>query len=219
MASKIIKGEGAPEPVADRPMAVRPSRPGVVDAEVYDAHQKAREIIEQAERQAAQLLHSVKVERDAFVARAREEGRQEGLGHATEIVLLARRKRLSLVADAEQDIVRLALAVAEKIIGRSLELDRELTLSVVAQAIESVRNQRELVVRVNPQDAELLRTSRRKLMDLIGRTKEIAVREDPEVERGGCVIETENGTVDAQLRTQLQAIEQVLLGDDRPAAS
>ena len=216
MPSKIIKGEGLAEPSAERPAMVRPSRPGVVEAEVYDAHQRAREILEQAERQASQILEGATAQRDDFVAKAREAGRQEGLAQTTEIVLRARRAHQALLQGAEQDILRLSLQVAEKILGRSLEQNRELMLSIVAQAIETVRYQRELVVRVNPDDAELLRSSRRQLMDLIGRTKEIAVREDPEVERGGCVIETEHGTVDAQLRTQLQVLEQVLLGPQRP---
>lgn len=213
MSSKIIKSDSSQEPAADRPAAPRPPRPGVVEAEVYDAHQRAREIVEAAQRQAAQLLRTAEGERDALVAKAREEGFQEGLAEATAILVRARQEHRALVADAEHDAVRLALAVAEKIIGRALELDRELLLSMVAQAAEGVRHHRELVVRVHPEDVELLRASRRKLMDAMGRTREIAVREDPEVQRGGCIVETEGGTVDAQLGTQLKAMEQALLGD------
>jgi flagellar biosynthesis/type III secretory pathway protein FliH len=100
-------------------------------------------------------------------------------------------------------------------LGKALELDPELVLSIAAGAIESVRHQRELVLRVNPEDAALMRNSRKKLMDMLGRTKDIAVREDPEVARGGCIVETENGTVDAQLKTQLQMLELALLGESR----
>lgn len=213
MPSKIIKGEDFPEPMPERP-APRPQR-AVVESEVYDAHQKAKEIIDQAERQAAQLIEKATRERDAAVAAAKEMGRQEGLAQATDIILKAKRESSAIIESSEKELVRLSLVIAEKIIGRMLEEDSELILSIAAQAIESVRQQRELVLRVHPDDAQLLRNSRKKLMDLLGRTKDIAVREDPEVQRGGCVIETENGTVDAQLRTQLAMIEQALLGDTK----
>ncbi|MGI5864252.1 MAG: type III secretion system stator protein SctL [Myxococcales bacterium] len=214
MASKIIKGQDFPEPMPER-TSLRPSRPGVVEAEVYEAHQRAKEIIENAEVRAAEILANAEDEREAALADAREAGRQEGLAQMTEILLRARQEASALIERSEEDLVRLALVCAEKIIGRALDLDPNLILEIAAQAIESVRQQRELVLRVHPEDALRLRNSRKKLMDLLGRTKDIAVREDPEIERGGCIIETENGTVDAQLSTQMRMLEAALLGDRR----
>ena len=76
---------------------------------------------------------------------------------------------------------------------------------------------------IAPEDAlayagKILRDHRKRLMDLLGRTKDIAVREDPEVKRGGCVVETDHGTIDAQLETQLQMLEAALLGDPKTRA-
>jgi type III secretion protein L len=214
MASKIIKGESFPEPMPERTtIAVRPSRPGVVEAEVYGAHQRAKEIVEQAEQRAAQIVEEAESSRDQALSEAREAGRQEGLAQATEVLVRARQEAAALLEQGEDEMVRLSLAIAEKLVGRALETDPELVLYIAAQAIESVRHQRELVLRINPADAQLLRNSRKRLMDMLGRTKDIALREDPEVERGGCVIETENGTVDAQLSTQLKMLETALLGE------
>jgi type III secretion protein L len=214
MASKIIKGQDFPEPLPERP-SLRSSRPGVVEAEVYEAHQHAKEIIESAEAQAAEILATAEDEREAALAEAREAGKQEGLAQMTELLVRARQEAAALIERNEEELVRLALVCAERIIGRALELDANLILEIAAQAIESVRQQRELVLRVHPDDALRLRNSRKKLMDLLGRTKDIAVREDPEIERGGCIIETENGTVDAQLSTQIRMLEAALLGDRR----
>jgi len=215
MPSKIIRGDEFPESVSDRP-APRPARV-VVESEVYDAHQKAKDIIDLADQKAASIIERAQAEREATLASAREQGRQEGLAQATEVILRAKQQASQIIEDSEPQIVKLALAVAEKVIGRLLEDDSELVLSTTAVAIESVRHQRELVLRVNPEDAVLLRNSRKKLMDMLGRTKDIAVREDAEVARGGCIIETEHGTVDAQLKTQLAMLEQALLGDQKKA--
>ena len=69
-------------------------------------------------------------------------------------------------------------------------------------------------MRVNPKDAAILREHRKRLMELIGRVKEIAIKEDPEIARGGgCIVETDSGTIDAQLVTQLEMLRNVLVTD------
>jgi type III secretion protein L len=60
----------------------------------------------------------------------------------------------------------------------------------------------------------VLRERTPQLMQLIGRSVDLAIKDDPDVEAGGCVIQTEFGTVDAQLTTQLQMLRNVLLPDD-----
>ncbi len=212
MASKIIKGDEFADPIPERPVA-RPARPGVVEAEVYDAHQKARDIIAAAERQAEAIVAKANAERDAVREAAVEEGRQEGLAQTTEVIVKAKQQAGRILQGGEADIVQVGLMAAERIIGKAIELDEDTLLHITAQAIEAVRQQRELVLRVNPEDGTLLRNSRKKLMDILGRTKDIAVKDDPEVQRGGCIIETEHGTVDAQLSTQLQMLELALLGE------
>jgi type III secretion protein L len=109
--------------------------------------------------------------------------------------------------------------VAEKIIGTDLQRDPEVLLRICATAIETVRNARELVLRVNPADAALLRAKKAELLDLIGRMKDLAVKEDPAVRAGGCVIETDAGTIDAQLHIQLEMLEAVLLPDPAKKAT
>jgi len=57
---------------------------------------------------------------------------------------------------------------------------------------------------------EIIRENRSALIEVLSRAKEISIREDPDVARYGVVIETDAGTIDAQLETQLDVIEGVL---------
>jgi type III secretion protein L len=50
-------------------------------------------------------------------------------------------------------------------------------------------------------------------MELIGRTVDLAIKEDPEVAPVGCIVQTEYGTVDAQLPTQLEMLQNLLQPD------
>ncbi len=210
---KVIKSdapaEAAPEP---RP-APRPARGGVVNAEVYEAHQKAAEIVEQANQKAAEIVQATKAQQAEIFAKAREAGRQEGLAQVTEVLIKAKLQRDELLAGTEKQAVLLACRIAEKIIGKDLERSPEVVINICATAIDHVRNVAALTVRVNPRDAAILREKKKPLMELIGRVKDIAIREDSDVPPAGCIIETDSGTIDAQLATQLEMIQRVLLAD------
>jgi type III secretion protein L len=70
-----------------------------------------------------------------------------------------------------------------------------------------------MVLKVHPEDGKILREKRPRLMELIGRAVDIAIRDDAEVERGGCIIQTEYGTIDGQIRTQFEMLRNVLMPD------
>jgi len=188
-------------------------RGGVVNAEVFEAHQEAQNILENAQRRAAELLEEARRQAQELHEKATEAGRQEGLKKVTEELAKAHIQRGNMIARAEEQILRLALKVAEKIIGKDLERDQTLVMSICANAIDNVRNSQSLVLRINPRDAAILRERRQQMMELIGRVKDLTIKDDPEVSSGGCVIETDAGTIDAQLSTQLEMLLNVLVPD------
>lgn len=213
MAGKIIKGEALPPPDAAAARLAAP-RAAVVDAGVYDAHQRAKQIVEAANTEAARIRDEAARDKDKVFEKARADGYQAGLAQASEVLTRAHRERGELLGGAEKEVVGLAVKIAEKILGRELLQDPAAIVTVCAEAIEGLRVQRDLVLRVNPEDAAILKEQRKRLMDLLGRVKDLAIQEDPEVARGGCIIESDSGaTIDAQLATQLEMIQRVLLGD------
>ena len=116
-------------------------------------------------------------------------------------------------------MLRLAVKLAEKIIGREIERRDETLAEIVAAALRHARQQETLTVRVNPADLAAVEAHRDRL-NPSSRTRFLDIMADPRVRRGGCLIESEAGTVDAQLDTQLRVLEQALLaraaaGDNR----
>src|SRR6478735_8155783 len=118
MAIKVIKGDGSSAEVSipDSPRpALRPPRAGVVNAEEYEARTTAQQIIADAKKDAERIIADAEAKRDAKLAEGREEGRQEGLGQVTELIVKAKRVRDEMLASAEPEAVKLALKIAEKI--------------------------------------------------------------------------------------------------------
>jgi type III secretion protein L len=182
-----------------------------MNAEVFEARQGAQGILEEAQREKERILAEAQREREEVLAKAREQGRQEGLAQATEIILRAKMQAGELLAEQEQELIQLACRIAEKIIGRDLERQPELLVDMCATAIEQLRNAKAMVLRVHPKTAQVLRARKPELMELIGRAVDLAIREDDEVAPVGCIVQTEFGTVDAQLPTQFEMLQSVLL--------
>jgi type III secretion system HrpE/YscL family protein len=181
----------------------------IVAAE-FDAAERARAIVAEAEARARELLEAAQAERGRIRADAAEQGRAEGLGRAGAILVAAAAARDRRLAGAEREVVALALDVARKVLGRELAQDRGAVADLAAQALAVARDRREVTLRVNPEDADAIRAATGRLAALLSRAPGLDVREDPAVERGGAVVETEAGRVDARVEAQLAALARAI---------
>jgi flagellar assembly protein FliH len=182
-----------------------------------------------------EILREAEAERDRIREAARREGFEKGLAEAREAALRTERERVAaetadlaetlrraaqglesaragLVAAGERDLLRLALRIAEKIVRAEIGSGRPVAPAAVRRALELTASRRDVRVRVHPEDRAaveaVLPDLRRQLADL-GR---VALEDDPAVSRGGAVVVTPEGSVDADVRTQLEEIERGLLG-------
>lgn len=167
----------------------------VVPGEVFDAQRDAPRIREEARREGFEV------------------GRQEGLAAVTELLARARAAATRREEEAEPELRRLAVAIAEKILGRELALSSEAVVDVVRTALRAARARREITIRVHPDDVSAVLAARERLARELARPADLAVIADGEVGRGGCVIDTEVGAIDARLEVQLAAIERALVGE------
>ncbi len=186
----------------------------MVSADDYEAKNQAKQIIENANKEAARIIEQANVEKQGIFEKAAEDARAEVMANASEELLRAKMQAGQILSATEGEMVDLALKIAAKIIGRDLEREPVLIAEIAATAIEVARASKAMVLRVHPKDGALLREARPKLMELIGRTIELSIRDDADIEPGGCVIQTEFGTIDAQIKTQFMMLRNVLQPDN-----
>jgi type III secretion protein L len=200
--SSIIKAGAAQTKVrATRELPSLTGNGRIVKRQMLDANEEARRLVEKASGMAA-----------AIVEEARQAGYQEGLSRWNNIIAEAMQAKEVYLAASESELLRLAVKIAGKIIGEQLRLQPETIGSIVREALKSAPRERRLVIQVNPSDADAVNRQVRRLM-------ESATFQAPEIEvaaldcitAGGCVIVSELGRVDAQIETQLQCMERVLL--------
>jgi flagellar biosynthesis/type III secretory pathway protein FliH len=127
-------------------------------------------------------------------------------------------------ANAERAAVKdaaivLARKMAEKIIGRALELDPSLMGDIATQAFAASRPREGLVwLRVHPDDMAAVESAKPGMSARLANAADVRIVADISVGRHACVVETPAGRLDARLQTQLDALEQALLsvGRGRP---
>jgi type III secretion protein L len=187
-----------------------PRRRAVVKRAVAESRAEARRILAEANREAEDLRERAVAEARELREAAYQEGLETALAELNQALLEAHERRDAALAGAERDLLRLAVKLAEKIIGREIERDDAALADIVSAALRHARQQESLTVRVNPADLPLVQAHRERL-DPSGRARFIDLVPDPRVGRGGCVIEGESGTVDARLDTQLRVLERALL--------
>jgi flagellar assembly protein FliH len=118
------------------------------------------------------------------------------------------------VADAKTDLVRLALAVAERVIHQEAIRDRKVAQSTVEETLRLIGSARKVVLRVHPDEMASLE---KYLPDLIQKVRTIESADlvaDENISPGGCEAQFGAGKVDARLETQIQRIADELLAGE-----
>ncbi len=126
------------------------------------------------------------------------------LGQSLQELAGVRRKHL---LDSEQDALRLAIAVAKKVLNRELSVDPESLLGIVKAAFERMEARDILSVRLHPNEAPVVE----RYLAASGMPSRIEVIPDHALERGSVIVETSRGSLDASASTQLREIERGLV--------
>lgn len=108
--------------------------------------------------------------------------------------------------EAEEATVKLALAIARRVLHRELAMDPEAVLGLVKAAFQKCDARETHKLRLSPQDAELIREHGEPL----SLPPAVEVVADASLTRGSVVFETSRGELDASLDTQFIEIERGL---------
>ena len=157
------------------------------------------------------------LERDAF-AKGYTQGERAGieagakrsdammrrLGETLEELASLRR---TILHQSERQLVQLALALARRIVRREIAADEELLTALARVALDRLGDSGQATIRLHPDD--YARAAARRVDQLA--SAHVTVLADPAVSRGGCLVESPFGFVDASIDAQFQELARALL--------
>jgi len=117
--------------------------------------------------------------------------------------------RMQEYAHMETETVRMALAIAKKVVGHAAEYG-QVVATVVKAAMKKVSDPRRLTVKLNPRDLEVVAAIKGELQASDDSDIVVELEGDETIGKGGCIIEARLGDVDARIDQQLKIIEQTL---------
>lgn len=156
----------------------------------------------EARRQAAAIVAAARDEAERIRSAAREEVRAEARAAREARDAEEQGERSRIRAGDEEVVVALALAVAARVLALAVE-DPRAARETARRALEQARGCERLLLRCHPGDEAPLRSA-----DLrpAGALAALTIEPDPSVGRGGVLLETEAGTVDARVERQLERL-------------
>jgi len=113
----------------------------------------------------------------------------------------------ALFAQAERSVVKLALEISKKLIRREVQVDREIVQSLVKVALSNVAVKSAVTVHLHPDDYKFVLDQRAASRRSGESDQEMILLADRSVERGGCLIESEGGDIDARIEEGFSEIE------------
>jgi flagellar assembly protein FliH len=170
------------------------------------------------------IIAQAQAEADAIRAQAREDGFAAGLQAAqSELATSAEALAAALqsvaelrgeVADhVERGAVALGLRIAEQALGAAVEVDPDRVVDAVRGALRRLTERDRVTILVNPADMDTVRAATSDLMARLGGIESCDVQAERRVSRGGAVVRTVEGDVDATLETKLARAREVLIAE------
>jgi flagellar assembly protein FliH len=215
--SRILKG-GRPGSCPVSTYTVRDMSPEKPIAKVDEAREQAETIIREAKARKESL------ELEAYnegMAKGQEEGRKivtkkieplfDTLKNAIDELSSLRE---SLVETHHNQIVEMVFLIAEKIIHRSVQLSPDIVLDTVRAASRHLMETDEIHLRLHPSDFEYIREIEALLDKQLTGKKSFHIVEDRTLDRGGVIVETELGEIDASIRSQIDHLKDTILGHE-----
>jgi flagellar assembly protein FliH len=188
---------------------------------IQKARQKAAELVEAAKKQVEQMVETARQEASELKNQAKQEGfqtgHQEGLTGArkefeaklaTALSLLAgaEEERLTRIRSSEPELLKLAVHIAEKIIGAELQLNPNAQLEILKEALAGIPTAGTITIRVNPDDYRFIEENLPAIKEVFSDPIPVKVQRDQGIAPGNCYIETDHGHMDSRIKTQLEMI-------------
>ena len=198
-----------------------------------DVASRAKQYIDTVREQAQQLLRESQVECTRIQALAKEEGTRLGENQVERLAMQMAgqiaEKRVQEAASSvkvlcedleaatqqwlrqwQHETITLAIGISEKILSRQIESDPSILISWIEDSVRLIQGQRQILLRIHPEDAARLTTALSELIEDMQPSVEIQVVEDVAVGKFGVILQTPDTTIDRSLQTQLKRLVEEL---------
>lgn len=179
----------------------------LIKANDYSTLVEASDLVNKAKEDAQKLLENTEKECETLRKEANEKGFEEGLLKFNEQILYLNEQLKAIRHNLQQMVLPIALKAAKRIVGKELETFPETIVDIVMQAIAPIAESHRVTIYINKDDKAILEAQKPKLQEQMQQVDILTIQEKADIERGGCIIQTEGGMINATIENQWKALE------------
>ncbi|MGN8645000.1 flagellar assembly protein FliH [Gracilibacillus sp. HCP3S3_G5_1] len=168
-----------------------------------------------------ELREAWEEEKQHYIEQAQQEGYQQGfkqgqedsvqefqqlINEAVEVLGTAKKEYHKMIAESDETVLQIALAVAEKILKQSIEEDKDKFVGIARSLIEQVKDRSSIKLFVSSKYYPLLIENKDELRSIIHDEMEFMILPSIELQGEQIIIETPYGRIDASVDSQLEEI-------------
>lgn len=184
----------------------------LVKKNIANAQEEAEHIIEKAAEEATR-------KEDEAHKKGYDEGREEGFSIGKEevdrlitrlniILSSAIKKRNEIIVEAEAQLIDIVIIMARKVVKTISESQKRVVYDNISEALKKLKGRAEVTIRVNTEDLQMTTKHKKEFIQMIEGIEQVRILEDNTVDKGGCYITTDFGSIDARIATQLSELEE-----------
>ena len=192
---------------------------------ILQLEKKVIALTAQVQKQQEQARNAVQIAFSQGKAEGIKEGKSQGLADASAVyekkvdelqlsvsTVLQRieESKKTIFSNADHILLQLCTRIAKKILSSEISIRQDVILAVLKKALTYVADRERLVIRVSPGDLETVSGRKDFWIPVAERLKDIIIEADERIERGGCIVESNSGVVDARLGVQFGELTELI---------
>lgn len=201
-----------------------------------DIKNKESEILDKAKKESDKIINEAKRKAELYLEEAydkakqifddsRSSGYEEGyskgylegkkvadelINEANEIKKEYLRNKKTILKEIEKDVIELVVKNCEKILNKKLDEDKETIISVISKGLDNLDVTDSVTIKVSKYDYDVVELSKDRILVMASLIEDIFIKIDNKLEKGDCIIETDKGSVDVSVKSQLEEMKEIL---------
>ena len=132
------------------------------------------------------------------------------LEHIRALIEEIKKIKIDLLKENEKQIVRLCFYIAKRLLMKEVENNENYIQSVIEKTLDIAQTKEELIIRLAAEDKLWIDQNKETIFKELNLDKNTKIEEDSKISRGGVIIETNHGIIDATIEQRLEKLEEII---------
>jgi type III secretion protein L len=179
----------------------------LIKADDFSVLLEALDIVPLVQKDAKEYKEQVVREVELIKEQAALQGFSEGVAQWADQLAYLEGEAVKIKKNFEERLIPIAIAIAKKVVGKEIE-DQEGAVAIVMNTLKSVTLHKRITVYVHRDDVPLMEANKEKMKAMFEELEVFSFQERPDIEQGGCIVETEAGIIDGRLHIIWESVEE-----------